>query len=391
MSEIMQNFPPAPEAQVTLANWRTGPYNGWAFHHVREIVPSADIAHDPHGVVPFQTAPLDVTSARVVSKGKPLDYNGFMDTTNTDGLVVLAGGKLVFEDYRNGMTPRSPHILMSVSKSLLGLLAGSLVERGDIDLDAAVETYVPEMNQTGYAGATIRHLLDMRAGVTFVEDYLATEGPIVEYRKATNWNPLDPGETPNDLRSFFLTLTERDGPHGGPFHYISTSTDLLAWVFERATGQRYADLMSTHFWSRIGAEEPAYVTVDRLGAPRAAGGMCVTTRDLARVGQLMLDGGRGIVPASWIEDIAGNGDPKAWDEGDFAKDFEGIPMHYRSKWYVIRGERPLLMCLGIHGQNLFIDRQAGLVVAKHASSPMPLDTSGERLTMQLVDAIRNML
>ena len=163
----------------------------------------------------------------------------------------------------------------------------------------------------------------MRAGVAFDEDYLATSGPIVAYRKATNWVPLDPGEVPSDLRSFFRTMTERDGPHGGRFHYVSPNTDLLGWVIERATGRRYPDLISELIWRPMGAGRSAYITVDRLGAPRAAGGICATLRDLALVGQLIANGGtRGdkqVLPRAWLDDIAANGDPEAWSAGNFAE------------------------------------------------------------------------
>jgi hypothetical protein len=160
---------------------------------------------------------------------------------------------------------------------------------------------IPEVAGTAYQGATIRHLLDMRAGVAFDEDYLATSGPIVAYRKAANWNPLEPDDTPSDLRSFYREMTKSAGPHGGPFNYVSPNTDLLGWVIERATGERYADLMAELLWKPMGAARSAYITVDRLGAPRCAGGVCTTVRDLARVGQLMVDAGG----AQWHADSAG--------------------------------------------------------------------------------------
>ena len=100
------------------------------------------------------------------------------------------------------------------------------------------------------------------------EDYTATSGPIVEYRKATNWHPLGPGECPSDLRSFYQGSRAPEGKHGGRFHYVSPNTDLLGWVIERATGQRFADLMSRYVWKPMGAQHSAYITVDRLGAPR---------------------------------------------------------------------------------------------------------------------------
>ena len=61
---------------------------------------------------------------------------------------------------------------------------------------------IPEVKATAWAGATVGQLLDMRVGLAFDEDYLATSGAIVSYRKSTGWNPLEPGETPSDLRSF---------------------------------------------------------------------------------------------------------------------------------------------------------------------------------------------
>ena len=160
----------------------------------------------------------------------------------------------------------------------------------------------------------MRHVLDMRVGLDFDEDYLATSGPIVEYRKSTNWNPLGPGERASDLRTYLAGLTERAGPDGGPFHYVSTNTDLLGWILERASGARFADLMSNLLWKPMGAQASAYITVDRFGAPRCAGGICTTTRDLARVGQLIAQSGRRndrpIIPAGWIEDVLRGGDPK---------------------------------------------------------------------------------
>jgi CubicO group peptidase (beta-lactamase class C family) len=104
---------------------------------------------------------------------------------------------------------------MSVSKSLLGLLAGIVVERGMLHLDALVTSIIPEVIGTAYDGATVRNLLDMRAGTKFDENYLVSSGAIIEYRKAQGWDPYLIGETPSDLRSFFCELGERDGQHNG--------------------------------------------------------------------------------------------------------------------------------------------------------------------------------
>jgi len=377
MTTLMNSFPASNDAQVTLANWRNGPFNKWAFHHVREIVPSANIAtRNPSS---FEQASVDLSG---------IDFGTYTAEHDVDGLVILHRGKIIHETYTGTMTALDPHILMSISKSMLGLLCGILSDAGILDVAAPVTDYVPELEATAFKGATVRHLLDMRAGLHFDEDYLATSGPIIEYRKATNWNPLEDGEAASDLRSFFATLTESKGPHGGAFDYMSPCTDLLGWVIERATGQAYAQVFSERLWQPLGAEEAAYITVDRLGAPRCAGGVCMTSRDLARIGQMLVDNGAGIVPEAWVDDLETGGDPEAWDNGSFAPDMPGIAMHYRSKWYCLREDGPILMGLGIHGQNLLVDRQAGLVLARHSSCAAPLDLSGDLASVALFKAIR---
>jgi CubicO group peptidase (beta-lactamase class C family) len=380
---MMDRFPAPRDAQVTLANWRNPPFARWAFQHVRELIPTAEIGNDPANVRPLPEQPLDAAK---------LPLEDFLEATDTDALVILHRGRLVFERYLNGMTPHTPHILMSVTKSMLGLLSGILAGRGLLDIERPVTDILPELKSTGYAGATVRHLLDMRSGIAFDEDYLATSGPIVEYRKSTGWNPLQPGEAPSDLRSFYRTLTGKEGPHGGIFRYISPNTDLLGWVIERATGRRYADLLSELLWKPAGAERAGYITVDRLGAPRVAGGMCVTPRDLARVGLLMAENGRRgsseVIPAAWIEDIAKNGDAAAWAAGSFAEYFGNAEMHYRAKWYVLRGAEPLLFGWGIHGQHLFVDRAMGLVIAKASSQALPVDVGRIRTTVAAVARLR---
>jgi hypothetical protein len=293
------------------------------------------------------------------------------------------------------MTAETPHILMSVSKSVLGLLTGILVSEGILDPDRQVTTVIPEVSETAYKRTTIRHLLDMRTGVAFDEDYTAASGPIVEYRKATNWHPLGPGQCPSDLRSFYQCLRASDGRHGGRFHYVSPNSDLLGWVIERATGQRFADLMSRYIWKPMGAQHSAYITVNRLGAPRCAGGICATARDLARLGQVVADGGacegKQIIPAAWIDDIVQNGSADAWDAGIFAPFFPGRKMHYQNKWYADLGEAPLLFALGIHGQYLFVDRRNQLVIVMMSSQANPLDAELISLTMTAVSHIRETL
>ena len=154
---------------VTAANWRTAPHNRWAFHHVDEVVPVATIANAPGHIRSMTEAPRAFDEFRVAGMdGAALDMPAFLDKTATDAIVIVKGGEIVFERYAHGMTAETPHILMSSTKAMTGLIAGILESDGDFDLDAQVTRYVPEVAAGGYAGATVRQLIDMRTGI--VED-----------------------------------------------------------------------------------------------------------------------------------------------------------------------------------------------------------------------------
>ena len=397
MNEFMQTFPSKEEAQVTLANWREPPFNRWGFQHVREIIPTVNIPSVFEGqwLLPRTNSAIMKDLSFSDARGGIIDFEQFLDITYTDAFVLIHQGRIVIEHYANGMDDNTPHILMSVSKSMLGLLAGVLVADGILNRDAEIAQYVPEIQESAFSKATVNHLLDMLTGVHFEEDYQALSGAIIEYRKATNWNPIGRNDDPTDLRTFLPTMKARQGTHGGSFNYISPCTDLLGWVIERAASRRYADLFSELIWKPMGASNSAYITVDRLGAPRCAGGMCMTVMDLARVGQLIAEGGcrdqKRILPKEWLEDMVAAGDPDAWVDGSFRQYWPGRDMHYRSKWYVERGPKPVLYAFGIHGQHLFVDCENAIVLAKFSSGPMPIDPDQMLITSLAFDAIKTRL
>lgn len=393
---LMQGFPPAPDAQVHLGNWRKPPYNRWAFSHVREIVPSACIPHDPAQVDALaHGTPADLSAFSIDTTSGKMDISRWLDETFTDALLILRHGRIIHEQYFGHMHQRQPHILMSVSKSVLGLVYGVVSAQDGLDLNTTITDIIPEVKPSAYAGATLRNLLDMRVGVEFDENYLAASGKIIEYRKAQGWDPHDRDDPLTDLRAFFSTLTETDGSHDQRFHYVSPNTDLLGWAIERITQTRFADLLSQALWQPMGAGEDGYITVDRFGAPRCAGGICTSTRDLARLGRLFATEGavgvRQVVPAAWLHDIRTAGDADAWKSGDFYEMYQRAPMHYRNKWYVQHGENPMVFGLGVFGQNVFVEPGNDLVIAKFSSLPRPLDPADIALTHQGVNQLREML
>ena len=380
---------------VTLANWRQAPWNCWAFHHVPEILPVMRIAHDPARIAALPQASRALGDLEFTGPGGAhWTLARVLTETSTDGFLVLHEGRVAFERYGNGLSAGDPHIIFSVSKSITGILAGILVERGQLDPDAPVVRYVPEAAGSAYGDCTVRHVLDMTVGIAFVENYLDTTGDFARYRAATGWNPVENPSFASDLRSFLVTLRRDANPHGARFHYVSPNSDMLGWILERAGGMPYARLLTELIWQRLGAEADAHVTVDRVGAARAAGGICVTLRDLARFGEMVRNFGRGgdqqIAPRGWIEDILANGDQRAWLATETAAKF--LPGgRYRSQWYIIGNDSGAYCAIGIHGQWIYIDPEAEMVIAKLSSQPLPVDDATDRLLLATFAAVADAL
>ena len=176
--QLMKGIPPPGEWLVTLANWRKPPFNKWSFQHVREIIPTADIPNDPDNVRQlFGAATSAFADFSIKTEGGFYSLEELLRATDTDGLVIVRDGRIIYEYYDNRMGPDTPHIFMSVSKSVLGLLVGALVDLDALNPEDLVTRWIPEVGTSAYAGATLRDLFDMRVGIFFDEDYLATSGP----------------------------------------------------------------------------------------------------------------------------------------------------------------------------------------------------------------------
>ncbi|MDB5654835.1 MAG: serine hydrolase [Tardiphaga sp.] len=389
-NDLMNDFPPTRDAQVSLSNWRKAPFSQWGFRNIRRLLPTANIAGAARPV-PFETESREVWHTRFSGpNGHPTTIAAALPATQTDALVVLRRGRIAAEWYGTGMGASTPHIVFSVSKSICGTLGGILVERRQLDPEHLVTEYVPELAESVYGGdCTVRHLLDMAVGISFTEDYVDPKSNVVRYRQATGWDPLPAGAAPIDLRGFLAQQQPDGNAHGSLFHYVSTNTDVLGWVYERACDRPYADILSDYLWAPMGAEHDAYITVDAHDAMRAAGGICATPRDLARFGELIrrrgVADGRQVVPGRWIDDINQQGDAEIWARGEFAELFPNAS--YRSKWYRVDRDRNVLIAYGIHGQFIYINPDAELVIVRMACEDTPVDAEVARSWRRGFDAI----
>jgi len=386
---LMSGFPSNPELRVTLLNWQDPPFNRWSFQHLRELIPTQAIPRGQGPVRPLvrHDTMLDpgVVAVQRVDDGVSTLAN-VIDQTWTDAVVIVHDGRIVLERYYGGMTADTVHLLMSVTKSVVGCVAGVLVDRGQLDPSQPVDLYVPEVAGSGYSGATVRDLLDMRTGVLFREEYTNPEAEVRVMERHMGWRPgLSPGYI-GGMYAFLASMTAVS-QHGGPFIYRSADTDMLGWVCERAAGIRMADLISALIWQRMGAEREAEITCDGVGSAIHDGGMSATARDIARFGQMLLDdgyvSGMPVVPSRWLVQSRML-DPDI--RGAFAASASEATLTggwYRNQfWYVPGPVGDLQVCLGIHGQMVLIDRATRTVSVKMSSWPTAQSPS------QLLDTIR---
>ncbi|MGL5810034.1 MAG: serine hydrolase domain-containing protein [Nocardioides sp.] len=364
--------------RATLANWQEAPYLRWAFQHMRELMPSQVIegAHTPRPLLE-SVQPLGGIGVET-PWGTTVD--DLLRATDTDGFLVLRRGVVLMESYREPMTRHSNHLVMSVTKSIVSSVAAGLTADGLLDPEAPVESYVPELAGSGYAGASVRTLLDMRSGIRFAESYLDPDSEVRVMERSMGWAPPHPGD-PVGMYPYIVTIRP-EGHHGGAFEYRSIDTDTLGWVCERAAGQPMADLIGHRVWRPMGAAGPAEITVDPLGYAIHDGGLSATLRDLGRFGWMLIDrgtvDGTQVLPAAWVDDTL-HPPPDVRDA--FARSVHEpyLPgSWYRNQFWVMPGdEGPIQLALGIHGQMIFLERSTGVVGVKLSSWPVPQDS--ERL------------
>jgi CubicO group peptidase (beta-lactamase class C family) len=398
----LERGPELSGAPVTAYNWQDPPFNRWAFWHVGDVLSADRVSRGdgPERDLPASAAATDLLGVAVTRiDGSAGTAGEVLNDTFTDAYAVLQDGELVTEWYDPLGGPDQPHALMSVSKSVVGCVAAVLIDGGQLDPQALVTTYVPELAAGGYAGAAVRHVLDMRSGVRFLEEYA---NPQADIRRLDEWIGWEgpPASEPRGLYRYLATL-QAEAPHGSRFLYRSAESDVLGWVCERAAGRPMAELISTLVWAPMGAGHEAWLLHDALGTAVHDGGLCATARDVARFGQMLLDGGavpdgaggtRRVVPPRWLRD--------GWAvDADVRSAFAASPAEaafpggwYRNQfWFRPGAHGDVLLGLGIHGQMLHVSRRTNTVCAKFSSWPQAQNPAYLEDTLRAFDAIGGVL
>ncbi|MBL0726896.1 serine hydrolase [Piscinibacter sp. HJYY11] len=368
----MTGAPPAPERRMAFAdNSRNRfPQIRWSFSHQRHFLPTSPVwrGEGPVSALPRALEDFGALRFTPIAADKPMSWADGLKATWTDGVVVLHKGRIVDERYFGALQPHLPHLAMSVTKSFVATVAASLVAEGSLDETRRVDHFVPELAGSGFGDATVRQVLDMRTGIAYTEDYLDPESGAIRLGRAIGLSP----RRPDDAASLtdYLRSIAKQGEHGQAFTYKTANTDVLAWVLMRVTGVTLSELLHTRLWAPLGMEQDAYFAIDAWGTEFAGGGLNLALRDMARFGEAMrCDGvfnGRQVVPASVVADIRRGG-----ERGDCER--AGFPIltgwSYRSMWWVSHNAHGAFMARGIHGQAIYVDPVAEVVIARFASHP----------------------
>ncbi|WP_193165950.1 serine hydrolase domain-containing protein [Microbulbifer hainanensis] len=393
---LMQGEPPPLEKRVDQSNFMQAPYNRWALQHMRELVPTREVPRGSGAPTPLEDNGQDLDDFTVpLASGRNLSVKRWLQESYTDGFLVLHRGKLVYERYFNGQTPGSHHQMFSATKSFTGTMLLMLADEGKVDLQSPVREYLPELKSSAYGDASVQQVLDMTVGVQYSEAYTDPNADIWKYGFVFGIGKA-PGNYrgPLNIHDYLVTLKKR-GQHGEAFHYVTPDTDVLGWIVRRVSGQNLSQFFSARIWSKLGAEHDAFYWLDHGATEMAGGGLNITLRDGARLGQMILQQGRyngsQIVPRKVASRVLQKGDPVPFNR--FYQDpwYEQIGYAYHDQWWTFNNSHKAVSAIGVHGQFIYIDPEAQVVIVKQSSHPEAESISNEVDGPQIMHAIANSL
>ncbi|RIX85352.1 class C beta-lactamase-related serine hydrolase [Acidovorax cavernicola] len=389
----MTGSPPSPDRTLRFedGSYFRFPAMRWSVSNFRQLMPTVNVSRGLGAPSALPSAlRKDIGTLRFTPLGAttPMTWDASLAATYTDGILVLHRGRVVYERYFGVLKNDGQHGAMSVTKSVVGTLGAMLVAEGTLDAGKPVAHYVPELAQSAFGNATVRQVLDMTTGLKFSEDYADPKAEVWAHAQAGN--PLPKPKDYTGPRSYyeFLQTVQPEGRHGEGFGYKTVNSDVLGWVIARATGRTVAQLLSERIWRHLGAEQDAYFTVDSIGTPFAGGGLNTGLRDLARFGEMLRNDGRvrgvQVVPRAAVEDIRRGGDKAAFVKG-------GYPLlqgwSYRNMWWVTHNDHGAYMARGVHGQRIYIDPKADMVIVRYASHPVAGNAANDPVTLPAFEAL----
>lgn len=365
------------DQKFTVDNWCYPPQNRQSFQRIQSLFPTARISRGFGPVTKFNHNLKDILNITYIgSDGSKRRVKQMLDEGYTDALVVVKDNSILCEHYSNGMSADSVHLLNSVTKSFVGMLAGIFIAKGLMRETDLVTQHVPELGGTAFSESTIRHLLDMSAAPEYGEDYADPTADFWKEASVVGWRPaLKTKESAQTLLAYARTLTESEQSNGEKYHYRTVFTNVLGMVLERAGSGSLQDQLQSRIWQKLGPERDAAIVVDSSGFPYVGAGMNACALDLARFGQMIIQqgqyNGEQIVPTDWIKDTryADDQTKSNFAQSEYGALFPGG--HYRNQVWVEDAEKGILVAIGIFGQIIYMNMQTQVVIVKLSTHPEP--------------------
>ena len=290
----------------------------------------------------------------------------YVRNSPTDGAIVVHEGRIVFEDYPR-MRPNDKHIWFSVSKTFVSTAVAILEDRNQIDVEKPIDSYLETLSGTAWEGIRVIDVLDMASGIDCPEVHEDTDSCFWGFYDAFGWpmasrvqdDPMDTVRKMGRLR-----------PAGQVFDYTSVNTEVLNWLVEAVSGERFSDFVQREIWQRTGAESDALITTTPNGHAFSAGGVSTNLRDLARYGMLFTPAGRGgsapVVSDAYLDRIQNSGRPElTTPEGRRQRQAligDDSFRHNSYQWDVVTSNGDFYKG-GSGGQGLYVSPSKDLVIA----------------------------
>ncbi|SEW13473.1 serine hydrolase domain-containing protein [Kaistella antarctica] len=393
----MKGFP--PPADKVLHTWDGSFFNfpaiRWSVVHMREMLPTQNVSRGteaPSKLSYNLDKNIDGLTFMPWNAKKKMTWEESLWANYTDGMIIMHKGKVVYERYFSELTEHDVHAVMSLTKSFTGTLASILVAEGTLDENKLVTFYVPELKNSAYADATVRQVMDMTTALQYSEDYADPNADVWKFSNAGN-----PSQKPANYKGpigyyEYLETVKKEGTHGEIFGYKTVNADALGWIISKATNKSVTELLSEKIWSKIGMEQDAYYQVDGKGIAFAGGGFNAGLRDLARFGELIRNrgmyNGKQIIPAQSVLDIEKGGDKSAFAKSDHPE-LKG--WSYRNMWWMTENKDGAFAARGVHGQTIYVDPAAEMVLVRMASHPIAGNAANDATSLPAYQAVTDYL
>lgn len=272
-------------------------------------------------------------------KSLPDSLEKYLIDLKTVAALVIKNDSIIFEKYWDGYSDTSHSNSFSVAKSMVSLLVGIAEKEGKIkSINDPVCTYLPEYKKNIGIEVTIKNLLTMSSGLNWDESY---SNPLSMTTEAYYGS---------DLKSILKKLSPKDEP-GKKFSYKSGDTQLLGILLSKIYAKSLSDVMSEKIWKKIGAEHPAYWSLDdENGIEKAYCCFNSNARDFARIGKLMMNNGvwnnDTIIPQKYIKDAI---TPSELIDEETNNKVD----YYGYQWWILpeyKGMNDLFYARGVNGQ-----------------------------------------